>query len=215
MVKRTQRQESPLKRWFPRVWRLRVKRVGLIVIGIILLWTGSITLRLTLALHQNPDPKAILILDGRDQRIRQAAMFAQHYPDLPIWISGSCSQRPKVRQFFATAPLSGRVHYDLQATDTVTHFTTLAAPFVAQGIRHVYVVTSDYHMARVKTIATIIFGSYGIAITPVPQPSQARPTQESWLKVVRDGLRSFMWLATGYSGAQFNPRLQGRASCAQ
>lgn len=177
------------------------------------LFTGLIAVQLTVTLKKTPKPQAILILDGNSQRVRQAVNFAQQHPALPIWISGSCSQRPELQEVFSTAQVSSRVHYDLQATDTVTHFTTLANEFTTQRIQHVYLVTSDYHMTRAKTVATMVFGSHGIAIAPVAQPSQRHPSDESWVKVIRDGLRALMWIVTGHSGARLNPRLQGETSC--
>ncbi|MEM9218620.1 MAG: ElyC/SanA/YdcF family protein [Cyanobacteria bacterium P01_F01_bin.150] len=164
--------------------------------------------RTFLALNQYPEPQAILILDGNDQRVRQGAVFAGQYPNLPIWISGYCSKRHEVLTAFADAHVNERVNYDLRATDTVTHFTTLADDFVAQDIHHVYLVTSDYHMVRARAIASIIFGRHGIAIAPIALPSKLQPPNESWLKVIRDGTRSVMWLATNHSGARFNGRHQ-------
>ncbi len=194
------------------IWQVWLKLFGFTGIGITLLLAGWITVRLKITLQKIPEPQAILILDGDDQRVRQGAYFAQRHPDLPIWISGYTSQRSEIRATFTDAQVSEQVRYDLRATDTVTHFTTLVDDFVAQEIRYVYLITSDYHMARAVTIATVIFGSRGVAIAPVPQPSQHHPPEESWVKVVRDGLRALLWLATGRSGAQLNPRLQTEAS---
>ena len=167
---------------------------------------GLITLRTVMALRQYPDPQAILILDGNDQRVQQGADFAEQYPDLPIWISGYCSQRPEVLTTFIDAKVNDRVNYDLRATDTVTHFTTLVDDFANQNIHHVYLATSDYHMSRARAIATIIFGHHGIAIAPISLHSKSQPPEESWLKIIRDGGRSLIWLATDRSGARFNGR---------
>ena len=193
------------------IWQVWLKLFGLTGVGATLLLAGWIAMRLEITLQQTPEPQAILILDGDDQRVRQGANFAQQHPDLPIWISGYTSRRSAIRAAFTAAQVSDRVRYDLRATDTVTHFTTLVDDFVVQDIHYVYVITSDYHMARAQTIATVIFGSRGVAIAPVPQPSQHHPPEESWVKVVRDGSRALLWLATGRSGARFNPRLQAEA----
>ena len=147
-----------------------------------LVLTAGITTRLALARRQQPQPQAILILDGSDARVRFGAVFAGLHPDLPVWISGDCSGRPAVHQAFAAAGLApGRVRYDLLATDTVTHFTVLAGDYVEREIRHVYLVTSDYHMTRARMIAALVFGSRGIAVTPVADPSNY-PNEESWWK---------------------------------
>ena len=163
------------------------------------------------ALRRAPEPQAILILDGNDRRVQFGATFASLHAELPVWISGYCAKRAGVYRAFETADVADdRVHFDLRATDTVTHFTTLASEYVDWGIDHVYVVTSDYHMARARAIATVVFGSRGIAMTPVAEPTHLQPweTKESWIKVGRDTLRSLSWLAVGRTGARFNGRTQ-------
>ena len=187
-------------------------------IGIPLWLIMYLTVRAKFAIYQNPEPQAILVLDGDNDRMRQAAAFAERTSDLPIWISGNCSHRPDAQAMFSEIPQNPQqLHYDLRATDTVTNFTTLVDDFVDQEIRHVYLVTSDYHMDRSIAIATIVFGSRGIATTPVPQLSEHLPAEaESWQKSMRDRGRSLLWLITGYSGARFNPHtkhLPGGVSC--
>ena len=102
-----------------------------------------------------------------------------------------------------------KVNYDLCATDTVTNFTCTVDDFVAEDIQHIYLITSDYHMARSKVIATFVLGRRGIVVTPIDVKSKGHPS-ESWLRIIRDGIRSIMWLATGRSGASLNPRLKAR-----
>ncbi len=84
---------------------------------------------------------------------------------------------------------------------------------IAQSIRHVYLVTSDYHMARAKTIAVVFFGGCEVEIASIAQPPKYQSSEEFWVKVMRDGLRALMLLVTARSGARFNPRLQVEASC--
>jgi uncharacterized SAM-binding protein YcdF (DUF218 family) len=93
-----------------------------------------------------------------------------------------------------------RVYLDYRATDTVTNFTTLVSQFKQREIRHVYVVTSDFHMPRAKVIGTLVLGHESITFTPVTVPTQRDP--EPWLKIVRDGGRSVLWLVTGYTGSR-------------
>ena len=175
--------------------------------------TGVMVTRLCLARRQQPEPQAILLLDGNDARIAFGATFARLHPDLPVWISGDCILRPAVRQAFVRAGVAdGRVSYDLRATDTLTHFTTLVEDYDERDVQHVYVVTSDYHMLRARMIAALVFGSRGIAITPVAEPADY-PNQESWWKNGRDAARSLLWLGTGLTGAQFNPRLRDGERC--
>ena len=97
-----------------------------------------------------------------------------------------------------------RVHYDFCALDTVTNFTCMTQPLIQQNIYHVYLVTSDYHMARSKVIARLVFGSRGITVTPVYVPSNGY-LKESKIRIIRDYIRSLVWILTGRTGASFNP----------
>ncbi|CAN1212034.1 hypothetical protein TUMEXPCC7403_17645 [Tumidithrix helvetica PCC 7403] len=58
-------------------------------------------------------------------------------------------------------------------------------------------------MPRAKAIAAFVFGSRGIAVTPITVPTTNPP--ESWLRTVRDCGRSVLWITTGHSGASLRP----------
>ncbi|HAC64836.1 MAG TPA: YdcF family protein [Cyanothece sp. UBA12306] len=143
-------------------------------------------------------PEAIFVLGGHEERERFAAQLAIQHPSLPIWVS-SGSPQGYVRKIFTKAGISGdRLHLDYQAKDTVTNFTTLVNQFKAQGIDSIYLVTSANHLPRARVIGEIIFGSQGIIIKPMPVNSDRPP--ESWEKILRDGARSLLWIATGKTG---------------
>jgi uncharacterized SAM-binding protein YcdF (DUF218 family) len=188
---------------------------GIVLFGLFLIiglggLGGTIKLRMDRTAQQQPYPQAILILDGNDPRIEFGLAFAKAHPDLPIWISGYCSQRQAVYAALSQLNIEpDRVFYDLNATDTVTHFTGMVQYYNAHNIRHVYLVTSSDHMVRAKTIAAIVFGSRGIIATPIAQSAHQRTdqeAQESWIKVVRDSFRSLAWLTFGFTGERFNGR---------
>jgi uncharacterized SAM-binding protein YcdF (DUF218 family) len=193
------------------LWK-KFKVVSFLVVAIIVLLSSFITLRLAITYAQVPTPQAIFILDGDVQRVHFAALFATAHPDLEIWISGECSTSSEYHLIFQKADIAeSRIRYDLRATDTVTNFTTLVNDFVAQKIWHVYLITSDYHMTRSRAIATLIFGSRGIAVTPVTVASVDKPP-ESMARIGRDVLRSLIWMITGRTGASLNPRLDTQES---
>lgn len=159
--------------------------------------------RIAIAKQQAPDPEIILMLGGGPDRERFVVQFAQIHPSLNVWVS---SGSPDAVQIFQTAGIaSSRVYFDCRATDTVTNFTTVVHNFKQRGIEHVYVVTSDVHMARSAAIATIVLGSHGITFTPVKVPSEQSP--ESPLRILRDVGRSLVWVATGRTGASLNRRV--------
>ncbi|MDB9362414.1 YdcF family protein [Nodularia spumigena CS-588/02] len=169
----------------------------------------AIPLRLAIALQQNPHPQAILMLSGNSSRAKFTREMAQEFPDLPIWVSVGDAEIRSILDDLDNQGTQGgdRIQYDNRATDTVTNFTTMVAPLQQNNIRHVYLVTSDYHMPRSQAIATIVFGSQGIAFTPVSVPSQSSH-REARPRIARDIGRSVLWLVTGRTGASFNPSLQ-------
>lgn len=167
-----------------------------------LLVVGYIPARLAIAQQQAPNPEVILILGGSSDREIFAAQLAQHQTNLDVWVS---SGSPYAADIFRDAKIpESRLHFDRRATDTVTNFTTIVSDFKRRGIQHIYVLTSDYHLARAQAIATVVLGSQGIAFTPVAVPS-ARPPESS-LRVLRDFGRSLVWLVTGRTGASLRYR---------
>jgi uncharacterized SAM-binding protein YcdF (DUF218 family) len=144
------------------------------------------------------EPQAIFVLGGETGREKFAAQFAREHPNLPVWISGG-APKGYTNRVFAKAGLNKQnLHLDYQASDTVTNFTTLVDRFESQGVDCVYLVTSDDHMQRARVIGEIVFGSRGIRVKPITFEShrESEPTR----KIVRDGVRSLLWWATGYGG---------------
>lgn len=183
------------------------KKFWLLLFSAAIVLSSIIPLKLAMTLSQVPMPQGILVLDGETRRVKFAAEFSRSHPRLDIWLSGNCSQSARNSRLFQQAGIPAeRVQYDLRATDTVTHFTAIAKDFVAQDIRHVYLITSDYHMRRATAIAVLVLGSRGIVITPVSVPSK-NVSSETLGRVLRDCLRSIVWIITGHSGASLNPDL--------
>lgn len=173
--------------------------ICLLLLGFFSTLIVSIPVRLAIARSQNPQPQAILILGGSHNRESFTAKFAHLYPTIPIWLSTGSNDRIS-RQIFEAGKIDlDRVYFDHRATDTVTNFTTLVEDFRQQKIKHLYVVTSDYHISRASAIATIVLGSRGIAFTPISVPEKR--ASESSLKIMRDTVRAFVWVMTGYTGA--------------
>ncbi|NET51403.1 MAG: YdcF family protein, partial [Merismopedia sp. SIO2A8] len=121
--------------------------------------------RLAIAHYQAPHPQAILTLGGGIDREKFTAKFAQTHPSLEIWVSTGIDVETAQSIFQSAGIPNGRVHLDRRAVDTVTNFTSLVADFKSRKIKHLYLITSAFHMPRAKAIATIVFGSQGIAFT--------------------------------------------------
>jgi uncharacterized SAM-binding protein YcdF (DUF218 family) len=167
-------------------------------------------LRLAIAHYQAPFPQAIFVLGGDRAREEFSAQFAQTHPDLPVWISSGILPATTYEIFQAAKIPRDRLHVDCRAVDTVTNFTSLVSEFENRNVKHLYLLTSGFHMPRAKTIATLVLGSRGIAFAPVSAPIVPSPSHshspESWLKTLRDSSRSLLWMLTGRSGASLNPK---------
>ena len=162
------------------------------------------------ARYQAPKPQAILVLGGGQNREPAAAQLAAQHSQLKVWVSSGLLP-PQANEIFLTENVSlSRVNLDYRATDTVTNFTTLVAQLQANNIRHIYLVTSDFHMPRSKVVAFWVLGSHGIAHTPVVVSSNQPP--EPHHKIVRDVARSWLWLLTGRTGSSLDPNPPVRSS---
>lgn len=124
---------------------------------------------------------------------------------MPIWLSSGANDTIS-RQIFSNAGINlERIHFDNRATDTVTNLTSLVNDFQRQKIKHIYLVTSDYHISRASAIATVVLGSKGITFTPISVPEKS--PRESFLKIIRDTIRALFWVMTGYTGSSFKSEL--------
>ena len=173
-------------------------QLGSIALALLLL--SIIPIRLAQAFEQVPSPQAVLTLGGGIGREEAAAKLGAHHPNMDIWVSSGSLLPHEAHDLFQEFGVSqSRLRLDYRASDTVTNFTTLVDDFERLNIRHVYIVTSDFHMPRAKAIASIVLGSRGIAFTAVPIPSDR--SQESTLKILRDSSRCLFWILTGQTGA--------------
>lgn len=199
-----------MKRRKPLGW-LQGKGLALIlIVGAVV----YIPLRMALTHWQVPDPQGILILGGDYDRAKAGAELAAQNPQFPLWITGYSFDRLTLEGDFDPLKIApSRLHYGFCSTDTVTDFTCTVDDLSAHHIRHVYLITSDYHLPRAMAIAWWVLGSRGIIVTPYPvvcQRSQCSSIPETRWRVVRDQLRSMVWILTGRSGASLNPRLASR-----
>ncbi len=183
----------------------KLKSILLLLIGFFLTILISIPFRIAIARLQEAQPQAILVLGGDQHRERFAAKLAQQYTTLPIWISSGSNDK-LLEEIFTSASVDlNRVSIDRRAEDTVTNFTSLVKDFKKQKIRHLYLITSDYHMLRASSIGTLVLGSKGIAFTTISVPG--KQPQESQLRVLRDTARALVWIVTGYTGVSFKKHL--------
>jgi uncharacterized SAM-binding protein YcdF (DUF218 family) len=170
--------------------------------GLVAVVLGIFPIRLMIAHYQAPDPQAVLVLGGDPKREEAAAQLARFDPALEVWVSTGIPYEQSQQIFQSAGLSSSRVHWDYQATDTVTNFTTLVAALQRRQVQHVYIVTSDFHLSRARAIATIVLGSRGIIFTPVAVSPTSPRSPEPITQIIRDTGRAIFWLLTGHTGAE-------------
>ncbi|BAZ10131.1 hypothetical protein NIES4071_19450 [Calothrix sp. NIES-4071] len=177
-----------------KYWRLFI--ISLALTSVLL-----IPIKIIIAMHQAPQPQAFLVLGGEPKREEATAQIARWFPNLNIWLS-SVPNPLETKKIFQSEGINlARLNIDQRAADTVTNFTTLVNDFQQAKIQHLYLITSDYHMLRAQAIGTFVLGSRGIVFTPVSVASNQ--PQESKSRIVRDILRSILWIFTGQTGASY------------
>jgi uncharacterized SAM-binding protein YcdF (DUF218 family) len=140
--------------------------------------------------------------------MESAAQFWQLNRNLDIWVSDYESYLNNDRLIFQRFGVPNRqLRLEGISTDTVTNFTSVVDKFTERKLRHIYLITSDYHMRRSIAIACIVFGSQGIVVTPLAVPSSGEKS-ESLLRVMRDCGRCILWIFTNRTGASFNPHIK-------
>lgn len=147
-----------------------------------------------------------MVLGGATEREKFAAQFAQTHPEVDIWVSSGANPEYAEMVFDQANISPDRVRLDYRAVDTVTNFTTLVEDLKRQNIDCIYLMTSDYHMPRAKIIGQIVLGSRGIRFKPVAVPTDRE--SETWIKGVRDGVRSVVWVLTGHTGSTWGQKLR-------
>lgn len=172
--------------------RLTLASLLFVAIG---LWFGQWHIRNRLS-----SPTTALVLGGDSKREEFAAEFATEHPEIDVWISSGANPEYSTWIFQESHVSLDRLHLDYRAVDTVTNFTTLVDDFERLGIKSVYLITSDYHMRRANTIATIVLGSRGIHYKSLPVASEQPP--EPLIRSLRDGGRSILWVFTGKTGSE-------------
>jgi len=145
-----------------------------------------------------PAPQMILVLGGDVAREQAAAELARQR-GLPVVVSGGSNPEYAHWLFSQREGLPReQVLLDYRAQDTVSNFTSLVDELRRARIRHAFLVTSSDHMQRALLVGRLVAGSRGIQLTPVPVSCRDRCIQEPAGKLWRDGLRSGLWVLTGF-----------------
>ena len=141
-------------------------------------------------------PERILVLGGDLDRERVGLRLAQQL-ELPLVVSGGSN--PEYAQWLLrdAGIDQSRVVLDYRAKDTFTNFTSLVDDLKRDGMKHVYLVTSEDHLPRAMTVGRLVAGSRGIRLTGVPVDCQPSCRKETLGKRLGDGIRALTWVITG------------------
>jgi len=137
--------------------------------------------------------QAIFVLGGSTQREK----FAAEFKSVPRFTFGFLEVPQRLRRTGICQSWidRSRLKLDYQAVDTVTNFTTLVDEFQARGIKKIYLILLTTTCA-VPVLLEIVLGSRGIEL-PVSVPTERSP--EPIEKVIRDGARAVLWVATEHT----------------
>jgi len=189
MAVRRARPARPRRRRRRLPWRALVVATG----GGVLLWLSR-----GWWWPAPPAPQMILVLGGDVAREQAAAELARQR-GLPVVVSGGSNPEYAHWLFSQREGLPReQVLLDYRAQDTVSNFTSLVDELRRARIRHAFLVTSSDHMQRALLVGRLVAGSRGIQLTPVPVSCRDRCIQEPAGKLWRDGLRSGLWVLTGF-----------------
>ena len=141
-------------------------------------------------------PERILVLGGDLDRERVGLRLAQQL-ELPLVVSGGSN--PEYAQWLLrdAGIDQSRVALDYRAKDTFTNFTSLVDDLKRDGVKHVYLVTSEDHLPRAMTVGRLVAGSRGIRLTGVSVSCQPSCRKETFGKRLGDGIRALTWVITG------------------
>ena len=201
---------QPAKYRFPR----HIRKIALaflsLLISYLILLPVSIPIKIAITRSQNIAPQAIFVLGSDTDRTVRGVQLWKNNQEMNLWISDLPRWIPPQEKILSKEGMNiEKVKIDMRATDTVTNFTTLVDDFTKSHLKHIYVVTSDYHMSRAEAIASIVLGSRGIIITPIVVPQRDEHSNFPWYREEtndrkqRDMIRSLLWLYTGKTGSSF------------
>ena len=141
-------------------------------------------------------PQRILVLGGDLDRERVGLRLAQQL-ELPLVVSGGSN--PEYAQWLLrdAGMDQSRVVLDYRAKDTFTNFTSLVDDLKRDGVKHVYLVTSEDHLPRAMTVGRLVAGSRGIRLTGVPVACQLSCRKETLGKRLGDGISALTWVIAG------------------
>ncbi|GAQ90363.1 hypothetical protein KFL_006320020 [Klebsormidium nitens] len=190
---------------------LFVPALAVAVAGLRAWWRWNTTSMEAQSARDWDTPQAFLLLGGdREREALAACMFGKLLEQTPlcwpVYVSSAHEDILDVMTRWGVVP--PQLIIDDRALDTVTNFTSLLGDFRRRKISHLWLVTSDYHMPRAHAVARILLAGHGVAHSCLSLPCSANADSklvksETRARIARDQLRAYLWLSTGFHGADF------------
>lgn len=168
------------------------KRLGQILLGLLLLWSIALSWQLYRAASQPIE--ALLVLGGSIRREIYVAELSKEYPDAKILISNG-AREPCVWLIFDRANASMKnVCLEKCAKNTFRNFYYTTPILKAWGVKHLKLITSKTHLPRALWMARIHLGIRKIWVElDIAKETGVPGNRESWLKTALDVTRSSAW----------------------
>ncbi len=148
----------------------------------------------------NDLPKVILVLGGDIEREIAGIRISKEL-NLPVIISGGSNAQFSDWLIRGEGISKDLVKRDYRAKDTLTNFTSIIDDLSQEGVSHILLITSNYHIDRAKLIGEIITSSRGIRLTSLSIQCKSlckeKAQKETKRKKNIDFLRSIIWVTTG------------------
>ena len=148
----------------------------------------------------NQQPQVILVLGGDIAREIAGIKISKEL-NIPLIISGGSNSQFSDWLINEGGISKDLVKRDYRAKDTLTNFTSIIDDLNEEGITHILLITSKYHIKRAKVVGEIIASSRGIRLTSLSIPCKSfcsvKGQKESVPKKNIDFVRSIIWVTTG------------------
>lgn len=176
---------------------------------------GSVALAELCLVHGTP---FLLICGGEPERDLLGAQLGTKLARLPHGrVAFFSSGHFKLREDFQRMEgvqwelLQQLLVLDRDALDTLSNFTSFLRHLRRKGWLKqeggsasvdVVVLTSAYHARRIRGVAALLLGFYGLSfhVAEVELPTGTAPQSESLWRCIRDVLRAALWLVSGFEG---------------
>jgi len=140
--------------------------------------------------------RLVLVLGGSADR-ESRCMRVVASETCPIWLSGPALTEDCLEVCESQGVDLEYLRVDYRALDTLSNFTSMVPDMKSRGFKQMILVTSQEHETRAKCIASMILPYYNIELSGVIAIPGSKEDEEGTLIVLRDIIRTALWLLVG------------------